>query len=692
MLSSFWFIFLNSASVYLAYQLSGFPSIGRDLDTRILSTLILYGIITSAIVLTLGIAGLLFSGPAALLLLLGMAVTFLLRKRREQNPAALESLPHRGISTYLLDPSLNVALAIVFGLFSVYVFHGAFDGTHFGYDDLSYHATGPAHWLQQERITLAPANYHAYYPFGAELLSTWFMLPFHSDSFASLAGLYWLALATMAIAGTVLKGGGDIPSAAMSGGLFMSSNIVQGEALGVFTSADLAGTAYVLTAIYFLYLFKQVSFPKNLVFAALLALSSGLAAGTKVTYVASVSVIAIFAFFSIGGTWRRQLVVLTGMLILASAMGSFWYVRNAVNTGNPLFPAALGPFGGPLDIETVARTKLVTWLAEAAHDPRILNTLIWKHLDWGPALGLIALVGLAAGLRTAIIKGIFSFRYAAGDKPAWPRIGPVVAVLVMMLWMYPHLPFSGTINDPTAELAPSVRYMLLAFALSMVLFGWFLGANNHRELWWGAAILAVITSWTRSTLHPYDSIVALGGAIVGLGIIHFIARRQPWVPKPSRIIAMGAAMFFIILAASKPIKDQRTEEYLNIAYPALSELIEKLPEGSRITWFGGIRYYPIFGRRLQHAPVPVNADGGSYKTTYSLWKLGEFQWWRKLAKLSAEQGSHLISNLVDQKIQYVLIEGNRQTNPWLDILEADPGTRRIHSNENFTLFELATPP
>src|SRR5262245_22170500 len=120
--------------------------------------------------------------------------------------------------------------------------------TAFGTDDLYYHAPAAAHWIIDGRISLTPLNYHAYYPFNAQVISLWFMLPYHADGPASLSGLYWAVLVLTASAALIVAQGGPRAIAALVGALLLASPELL-QAARTFSAVDLAPVALVLAAI-----------------------------------------------------------------------------------------------------------------------------------------------------------------------------------------------------------------------------------------------------------------------------------------------------------------------------------------------------------------------------------------------------------------------------------------------------------
>jgi len=98
-----------------------------------------------------------------------------------------------------------VTLAACLGAITVVLAQPHLTGCWYSGDDLSYHGAAAASWLQGGPFYLPTENFHAYYPFNAELLALWFMLPTGTDSLAGLAGALWLVVIAVALATASLR-------------------------------------------------------------------------------------------------------------------------------------------------------------------------------------------------------------------------------------------------------------------------------------------------------------------------------------------------------------------------------------------------------------------------------------------------------------------------------------------------------
>lgn len=243
--------------------------------------------------------------------------------------------------------ALGASLAMwVYFLFAAVV-QQLVEPMHLDWDDFSYHATMPAHWLQEQSFVLAPYNYHAFYPANAELFTLWFVGPTGVDSFHALAGLFWLCSCSVAIYGLCRELGSSASFGVAGATLVLVSAPHLHQAKG-YSSTDLAASSLMCAGAYFCLRGSGTSSGRpplvELGFAGALI---GLAVGTKVTF-GPPSVLAL-SFVLLGRPyWRsggRVVLTFVGCALIA---GGFWYIRNWLLTGNPFFPAAIAGFEGPL--------------------------------------------------------------------------------------------------------------------------------------------------------------------------------------------------------------------------------------------------------------------------------------------------------------------------------------------------------
>ena len=258
----------------------------------------------------------------------------------------------------------TVALtAAVTGLLTLYIAKAILLATPFVTDDFIYHAPATAHWIQAGRLTLAPQGYHAYFPLLSELFTTWFRAPVSRGRVrepdqrrVDAAGgrrdrRDRRATPGFARGGTARR---DVPAG--RAGDPARVRIVRRDRRGGHGAG--AGISAVRDA--------AARTAPRAAEVALAGVAIGLALGCRVRGRAAVRCSAIFVWTARARPGRRGR---SGVLLFALAVavaGGPWYVRNWLLTGNPVFPAALGPFDGPFDAASQDRTRLASRLMDSA--------------------------------------------------------------------------------------------------------------------------------------------------------------------------------------------------------------------------------------------------------------------------------------------------------------------------------------
>jgi hypothetical protein len=405
---------------------------------------------------------------------------------------ALASRPRRAAVTPAGAPfsRLDVALTFALGAAFVLLLWTGLHPTQFPYDTLSYHLYVPATWMQERRLVIVPAVFGdiapAYAPSNVELWFLFLMSPLRSDYLAAAGQIPFAVLAVAAIVAAVREAGGG-RAAALGGGLaFILIPEVWEQAPTAMV--DLGMTAFLLSTLPFA---RRAELPAC-------AAALGLALGSK--HIALVFGLPFFVFAGLTAgrgaapIRPRQLVAAIAIIV---ATGGFWFVRNAVVTGNPLFPAAIAGLHLPAAYDTKALRSwmyhtpvgnvmalavmlvspgvgFVTAMAVAlARRPRRAEALIavtmialfWLVIPWQGTRFLLAVFGVVA---IAIAR-------AATDPPAVLGWGPLAAAVV-----------GGLIQGTTAE-----RVALPVAAL----LGWFshgLVTRLPRRIAFGVATSAAL--------------------------------------------------------------------------------------------------------------------------------------------------------------------------------------------------------
>ncbi|HVE69470.1 MAG TPA: hypothetical protein VNB64_12905 [Solirubrobacteraceae bacterium] len=231
----------------------------------------------------------------------------------------------------------------------------------FAFDAITYHLTIVASWVRSESIEpTALSLCCAYYPANSELVFAWPVLFLGSDGLVDTVQFGFVALAAVSVAGIARSAGLARPAAAAAAGLFVATPVVLLQAPTNF--ADVMIAAWALAALHSLTRLAATGAAQRLLVAGLAA---GLLLGTKGTGIVWAAALALAA---VGvGLWgvrrarvsRRALAAgLAGFAVACLAVGSYWHVRNWIETGNPAYPfevraAGVKLFDGPFRVDDV---------------------------------------------------------------------------------------------------------------------------------------------------------------------------------------------------------------------------------------------------------------------------------------------------------------------------------------------------
>ena len=123
-----------------------------------------------------------------------------------------------------------------------------------------------------------------------------------------------------------------------------------------------------------------------------------------------------------------------------------------------------------------------------------------------------------------------------------------------------------------------------------------------------------------------------------------------------------AALKKVLGWVKQQLTDRNLFEYKSQLGPigAAWQALDELPDGSRIAVFVSepfpyTQFYPIFGRRLQHEPVPVDATGAPQRLLHESWNGEPNGWWSGWGERHrAVDAGALAGNLRRAKVDYVL--------------------------------------
>jgi len=356
----------------------------------------------------------------------------------------------------------------------------------FAYDAISYHLTIVGSWYAHGDVSVpALSACCGHYPANAETVFTWPVVLLGNDALVDTVQIAFALLGAVAVAGIARSAGVRRAGAVAAGALFVVTPIVLTQAPTAFV--DVAIGAMVLAAVHLVVRFAVTGRWPFLIPAGL---ATGFVLGTKgIGALWGGALITLIVAILVGRVWRRLMTRraavagAAGFVALCAAMGAFWYVRNWVDTGNPVYPfrvevAGRTIFDGPespkdavWDTPDHARVAWPVALARSwSHDLHF-----WDHPPYdyqenngglGPVwvwLGLPLLVPVGIWLVrrrnaatlflavTALVLVLQPFRWWSRFTLALPAAGAVAIVLAVSV--APRRWMAGVVRVTTVGLA-----------------------------------------------------------------------------------------------------------------------------------------------------------------------------------------------------------------------------------------------
>jgi len=289
--------------------------------------------------LLLGILNLLFLNNVILLngfiLILVYAIIKITKLKRKGDLAlkfrvAIENLKFNKIEIFIL--------AIILGFALVKIFINLINPP-FGWDSLNYHFTFPVEWLKHGNlnnpIVVSDDPSVSYYPINGSLFFLWLILPLKNVFIADLGQVPFYIIAFLATYSLARKLNLSKEYALFSASLFtLVPNYFKQLRI---TYVDVIIAALILVSINYLFLIINNRHGSN---KLLYSLSMGLLIGTKTTAIPLAFLIFLpFLYYCFKNqNIKKAFLWFAISVILIIITGGFAYLRNFVQTNNPLYP------------------------------------------------------------------------------------------------------------------------------------------------------------------------------------------------------------------------------------------------------------------------------------------------------------------------------------------------------------------
>ncbi len=528
-------------------------------------------------------------------------------------------------------------------------------------DALTYHLPAAVHWLQTGKLGLFqtwyfnPAN--TYSPLAGSMFVAWLLGPLGNDAIAQFVEapallMIFLALLQLCRAlGARVTTASIIALAACVSRPFISQTVL--------TKDDLFVTAFFATAV--------VGFATSQA-AWRVGVALGLLLAAKYTALLSLPVLllAFDAPARSGWGWRQHLAALIVALLIAGP----WYLRNAIVTGNPLFP---------VDV-TIGRITLLHGMFSTQGMVRggpkgIWHTLAQSYASLPPVVVL-----------TLIALWITAFIRVAATLVRQPLqrlvlLGPVLGVVLFVLY------------SPYAEVRFVYPSFLLLFASAAIALG---GLERNGWDFWLAIMLAVIGVAT--SFVPAVLLVLSVPAIIA-SLVLIVSSALVCNPR-TRTVSVGAltllllGMVYVFWQAHLNAR-RETEAFWRGTYGPIADgwafLREKeLSPGTTIAYAHTHFVYPLTGpeldRRVIYAPTRAGVRSIADLGRVGLHVKGEDLEGAVTNLMTRDADKKVwLTNLRDSGAKYLFI------NDWCperDFAKSDPHFVAVFDNAEQVIYEV----
>jgi hypothetical protein len=455
-------------------------------------------------------------------------------------------------------------------------------------DAIAYHLPTAVQWLQDGAIRIWPAWYwnlaNSYSPLAGETFIAWLLAPAGNDVFARYVQVAPLLMIYLCVLQCGRLCGASLLSSALMGLALVLSRPMLSQAFLV--KDDLIMAAMFAAAVVALHP-SRLSERWGGVRAGL---AVGLLLATKypALVVAPVLLLMVDAPFRTRCNWRHCF----GFFLTALAIAAPWYLRNALETGNPLYP---------IEIVVGGRTVLPGLFTVARHEELASVVGVWHMLTRGfhalPPWLLLAVLAMAAAAAWTTWR-----RLLHDPLLRLCVLGPPLGLLCFVV-LSPH---------------PEVRYF---FPLLIPLFAAAaLGCSLPLSPKYGSlaagvlAAAAIATGFTHGLASQVltQLLIAIGFAVTALLTWQFCRGSMRRVMGTIAVITLLLVVTgYVYWNAYVSVYEEATDYVWADQYrpesPLWTFVRSQTPADAVIDYAGTNFIYPLYGfelsRRVLHVPV-----------------------------------------------------------------------------------------
>jgi hypothetical protein len=467
-------------------------------------------------------------------------------------------------------------------------------------DALSFALPGVGGWVTSGSIwhvgEFLPFLQVRTYPNNGDALALAAILPWRDDAFLRLLAPPLLAVTALAAYATGRELGAPAPTAALLGAGIVATSTAGGSAL-FDLKPDAVMYATFAAGVFFAVRHGRTGARSDLLLAGL---GLGLALGSRwygVTAVAAVVAVwaAAFALARRPRPWPFRPTALLGLAIAAG--GGFWLVRNAVLTGNPLYPVDLGPIGlgAPRDVFT---EKFGFTVAERVGEGGFAGDELLPSL-WR-AFGASGLAVLAGAAVAAVL---------AAMRRAPARVLALLGASALVGLTYAFLPGSAQGSERGAFegiVEENMRWLMPAAILAAGPAAWAAGRLRRGATALDLVLLGCLVATLQRSFSPEPRHVAIVAALAAVAAAAIGAVRA----TAARGRGPAAALAATLVAGVVALGYAHERRYDRDRYVGLSAAVDWVNEHGRSDRRVGVAgnwsaqrfvpIYPLFGPRLEN--------------------------------------------------------------------------------------------
>lgn len=539
-----WGAGVATAAVLISRRMSGLAGAARVVAFGLLTTFV----VVEVHVVLLAAGALTRVTPAALALTLfalvwrfvpRVAVASSSVRARSRACLPTDSRPSKLMAITIVALAAMGAVAVVFAETEHQLFFT---------DATTFHLPNVAAWIHAGSAwrldQFEPDLSNATYPQNGDVLQLAATLPWHATFLARVLAVPWWLLTGAGVYALARELGAARAASVIAAVALLSMPIVAVSGLEA-VGTDSYMLACFAGGLVFLLRHRRTGQASDLVLAGA---GLGLSAGTKWYGVSTV--LALVVLWLIAGALTRIRprallragLVMTGLITIA---GGFWLLRNLVETGNPLFPVRVAPFGvtvfdAPPDL---ARQRFGASILDYGLDGGVWRRIFLPGFTSSLGLaGLALVVGVSAAAAHA--AGLWR-RFPSAQRPV--RIFVLVIATLLLVGVYLKTPYSalGPPGNPVA-FTVNIRYVGPALVIAAALSAWAatrLGASGRvLEV---LLFVGALDALRRTTSGLDARALLIGAALVSMVVIAAwagVRALRKSTPSVRRTLVIGSAV------------------------------------------------------------------------------------------------------------------------------------------------------